>query len=449
MPEAGTPPGQKVPQLQRAKLSNGMNVILAERHEVPVVNFTLAVDAGTAVDPVTQRGLMSLTMSMLDEGTKTRNALQIGEELESLGANLSAGSNSDQSFVDMSTLKTNVDKSLDVFADVILNPSFPAADFAREQKLALAGVARQKAQPAAAGMRVFPGLVFGKEHPYGSVVTESTLREITRDALVKTHQTWFKPSNSTLIVVGDTTLAEVTPRLEKLFAGWKPGEVPKKSVASVQPKAKQTVYIIDKPGAIQSVVFAGHVAPPKNAADGIANETLNMVLGGSFTSRINMNLREDKHWTYGARTGLGANRGQRTFFASAPVQSDKTKETMQEILNEFRGISGDKPVSADELEKAQAALTLRLPGALETSRAVGGSIVELLQFGLPEDYHSTYAAKVRALKPADMVKAGSGLIHSDGLIWVVVGDRAKVEPGIRELNLGEIRAIDADGNPVQ
>ncbi len=449
MPEAGTPPGQKLPQLQRAKLSNGLNVILAERHEVPMVNFTMAVDAGTAVDPVTQRGLMRLSMNMLDEGTKTRNALQISEQLESLGANLYTGSNSDLSFVDLSTLKTNVDKSLDVFADVILNPSFPEADFAREQKLALAGVAREKAQPAMAGMRVFPSLVFGKEHPYGSVVTESTLREITRDALVKTHQAWFKPNNATLVVVGDTTLAEVTPKLEKLFAGWKPAQVPKKSIAAVQRESKQTVYIIDKPGAIQSVIYAGHLAPPKNAAAGIANETLNMVLGGSFTSRINMNLREDKHWTYGARSGLGGNRGQRTFFATAPVQSDKTKESMQEILNEFRGISGNKPVTEDELQKAQAALTLRLPGALETSGAVGGSILELIQFGLPENYHTTYAANVRALKLADMVKTGTGLVHPDGLIWVVVGDRGKIEPGIRELNLGDIRVIDADGNPVQ
>jgi len=453
VPEPGVPPQLRLPKLERAALSNGMKLILAERHEIPVVNFALAVDAGFASDQFSVPGAAALAMRVLDQGTKTRNAIQIREELERLGAQLSAGSNLDMSFLRLSALKINLDRSLGILADVILNPSFPEQDFRREQKNRIVAIQQEKVQPVAMALRVLPLFLYGKDHAYGNPLTgsgtEASVASLTRDVLVKFHQTWFKPNSATLIIVGDTTLAEIRPMLEKLFAGWAPGEVPKKNLATVSPPDKQVVYIVDKPGAIQSMIIAGNLAPPRANPDEIAMDTLNTLLGGMFTSRINMNIREDKHWSYGAATIVYGARGQRPFFAYAPVQSDKTKESMLEINKELRGILKDRPATQEELGMAQNNLTLSLPGSRETMDAVAFSILDLVQYGLPDNYYETYAGKVRALTTKDMAAAAEKLIRLDGLVWVVVGDRSKIEAGIKELNFGEVRQIDADGKLIQ
>ena len=448
-PETGTPPELKLPKLQRATLSNGLKVILAERHEVPLVNFTLAADAGFASDASTSPGTANLAMQVLTDGTRTRNALQISDELESLGATLRASSNLDLSFVSLSALSAKLDPALDLFADVVLHPSYPENEVKREQKLVLAAIDREQNTPTTLGLRVLPGLLYGAGHPYGNPLTGSGTKEsvakLTRENLVKFHETWLHPNNSTLIVVGDTTLADVTPKLEKLFAGWKSGNAPAKDVKTVPIAAKSAVYLIDKPGAQQSVIIAGVVAPPRGNPQEIAIEAMNNSLGGMFGARLNMNLREDKHWSYGVRTVLRDARSQRPFYAIAPVQTDKTKESLVEMNKEFRGIIGDRPVAADELAKIQANETLKLPGSRETLDALGQSIVDLVQFGLPDDYYDTYAGKVRALKTRDVSAAAKEVVRPDNLIWIVVGDRAKIEAGVRELNLGEFRLMDADG----
>ncbi len=448
-PDTGTPPELKLPKLQRATLSNGLKVILAERHEVPLVNFTLAADAGFASDASATPGTANLAMQVLTDGTRTRNALQISDELETLGATLRGSSNLDLSFVSLSALTSKLDPSLDLFADVVLHPSYPENEVKREQKLVLAGIEREQNTPATLALRVLPALLYGPGHPYGNPLTGSGTKEsvakLTREDLVKFHDTWLRPNNSTLIVVGDTTLKEVTPKLEKLFAGWKSGSVPAKNVKTVPVATKSTVYLIDKPGALQSVIIAGVVAPPRGNPQEIAIEAMNDSLGGMFGARLNMNLREDKHWSYGARTVLRDARSQRPFYAVAPVQTDKTKESLVEINKEFHGIAGDHPVNADELAKIQANETLKLPGSRETLDALGQSIVDLVQFGLPDDYYDTYAGKVRALKTSDVNNAAKEVVRPDNLIWIVVGDRAKIESGVRELNLGEFRLMDTDG----
>ncbi len=448
-PETGAPPELKLPKLQRTTLSNGLQVILAERHEVPLVNFTLAADAGFASDASTTPGTANLAMQVLTDGTGTRNALRISDELESLGATLRGSSNLDLSFVSLSALTAKLDPSLDLFADVVLNPSYPETEVKREQKLALAGIEREQNTPGTLALRVLPGLLYGAGHPYGNPLTGSGTKEsvekLTREDLVKFHDTWLRPNNSTLIVVGDTTLAEVTPKLEKLFAGWKSGSVPAKNLKTVSVAAKSAVYLIDKPGALQSVIVAGVVAPPRANPQEIAIEAMNDSLGGIFGARLNMNLREDKHWSYGARTVLRDARSQRPFYAIAPVQTDKTKESLVEMNKEFRGLVGDHPVGADELARIQANETLKLPGSRETLEELGQSIVDLVQFGLPDDYYETYAGKVRALKTSDVNAAATEVVRPDNLIWIVVGDRAKIEAGVRELNLGEFRLMDTDG----
>ena len=452
LPETGTPPELKLPTLERATLSNGLKVILAERHEIPVADFWLQVNAGYAADQFASPGTASMTTSLLDGGTHKRTALQISEETALLGAQLRASSNLDTSTVFLSALKNNLDRSLELYADVILNPVFPEEDFLRLQKQRLAAIQREKVSPFAMALRVFPGLLYGPDHAYGNPLTgsgtEASVSKLTREDLAKFHGTWFKPNDSTLVVAGDTTLGELTPKLEKLFAGWKSGDVPKKNIGTVEYPPKPVVYILDKPGALQSVILAGEIAPPRNNPDEIAIETMNNILGGNFGARINMNLREDKHWSYGAQSVLIGARGQRPFIVVAPVQTDKTKESLAEIDKELRGILGDKPPTQEELAKVQANETLSLPGSRETIGEVGNSIETLVEYGLPDDYYDKYAGRVRALQVSDIEAAAKRVVRPGNLVWVVVGDRSKIEAGVRELNLGPVKFLDADGKPI-
>jgi len=452
MPVTGTPPELKLPKLERATLSNGLKVVLAERHEIPVANFWLQLDAGYAADQFATPGTASMTTGLLDGGTEKRTALQISEEAALLGAQLNASSDLDTSRVILSALKSNLDRSLELYADVILHPSFPEADFRRLQKQRLAAIQREKVTPIPMALRVFPGLLYGPGHAYGNPLTgsgtEASVSKLTREDLVKFHNTWFKPNDATLIVVGDTTLSELTPKLEKLFDGWKSGVVPTKNIGTVEYRPKPVVYILDRPGALQSFILAGEIAPPKNNPDEIAIETMNNIVGGNFGARINMNLREDKHWSYGASSFFWDARGQRPFVVFAPVQTDKTKESLMEINKELHEILGERPPTPEELAKVQANETLSLPGSRETMNEVGNSIEELVEYGLPDDYYEKYAGRVRALQISDIEAAAKRVVRPDNLVWVVVGDRSKIEAGVRELNLGELKFLDADGKPI-
>ena len=451
-PTLGPAPALKLPKLQRATLSSGLKVILAERHELPLVNFWLAEDAGYAADQFAAPGTAKLTGTLLIDGTKTRSALEISDQTALLGAQLQANSNLDFSFVRLSALKPKLDASLDLFADVILHPSFPEADFKREQKLQVDAIKQEQSQPIPMAVRVLPGLLYGHGHAYGNPLTGSgtaaSVQKITRDDLIKFHDVWFRPNNATLVVAGDTTLAELTPKLEKLFADWKPGKIPVKNISAVPLASKPLVCIVDKPGAGQSVILAGAVGMPPNTPDEIAIQAMNDDLGGTFSSRLNMNLREDKHWAYGAGSVLLRARAQRPFIVYAPVQADKTKESLMEVNKELRAILADRPVTPDELARIKSNQTLRLPGSRETLNEVGTSITDLVQFGWPDDYYDTMTGKISALTTSDLDAAAKKVVHPDNLIWVVVGDRAKIESGIRELGFGEIRFIDADGNPI-
>ncbi|OLC09215.1 MAG: peptidase M16 [Gemmatimonadetes bacterium 13_1_40CM_66_11] len=452
LPAAGTPPDARFPAIARATLPNGLKIVLAERHSIPQVNMTLLIDAGYAADQFAAPGTASLALDMLDEGTTKRTALQISDTLSQLGAELSTGSQLDVSSVSLSTLKDNLDPALDIFADVILSPSFPQADFQRQQRQRLARIQREKVQPVQMALRVFPQLLYGANHAYGNPLTgsgtEESVTRMTRDDLVRFHRTWFKPNHATLVVVGDISLAEIQPRLARLFSRWESGDVPQKNVSTVADQPRPLVYILDRPGAEQSIILAADLAPPKANPHEYAIEVMTSLLGGQFTSRVNMNLREAKHWSYGAFTFVWDARGQRPFIAYAPVQTDKTKESMVEVDRELRGILGPRPVDADELAKAQANLTLTLPGNWETMDAVQGSLEQLVTYGLDDHYYETYAQRVRALTIPDASTAAQEAIRPDHLVWVIVGDRSKIEAGIRELNFGEVRFLDADGKPL-
>ena len=451
-PAAGDPMSLKLPPLQKATLSNGLKVVLAERHSAPVVNFTLLVESGYSADPVDGTGTASFAQRMLEEGTPTRDSLKIGEELESLSANFNAGANLDYSIVSLNTLKSTMDPSLDIYADLILHPAFPQKEFQRLQKERLAGIQREKVTPQPMALRVVPALLYGKGHPYAVPFTgsgtEEAVKKMTREDLAKFHDTWFKPNNATLLVVGDITMAEIKPKLEKLLASWKPGDVPKRDVPKVSEPEKDVVYLIDRPGSGQSVIFGAQLAPPQNDPDAIALQLVNGIFGGKFSARINMNLREDKHWSYGVRAVLPPAKGQRPYISISAVQTDKTKESMVELVKEYKGIAGDKPITPEELKDEQSNTTLALPGNFETVQQLSGAYGNIIQYSLPEDYYNTFTQKALALTPDSANEVAKKYILPDHLVWVVVGDMSKVESGIRELNLGEVHKIDADGNPV-
>ena len=451
-PAPGEPVSLNLPSLQKATLSNGLKVVLAERHTAPVVNFTLMVNSGYSADSADATGTASFEQRMLEEGTPTRDSLKIGEELESLSANFNAGASLDYSVVSLNTLKSTMDPSLDIYADLILHPAFPQKEFVRLQKERIAAIQREKVTPQAMALRVVPTLLYGAGHPYAlpftGTGTEASVNKMTREDLAKFHETWFKPNNATLLVVGDTSLAELKPKLEKLLASWKPGDVPQRTLPNVAEPAKDVVYLIDRPGSGQSVIFGAQLAPPQNDPDALALQLVNDIFGGKFSSRINMNLREDKHWSYGVRSVLAGAKGQRPYISISAVQTDKTKESMVELVKEYNNVVGSKPITEEEFKDEQTNATLALPGSFETVQQLSGAYGNILQFGLPEDYYNTFTQKALALTPDSANEIAKKYILPDHLIWVVVGDMSKVEAGVRELNLGEVHKIDADGNPV-
>jgi zinc protease len=452
-PAAGAAMNLNLPPMQKTTLSNGLKVVLAERHNAPVVNFTAIVDSGYAADPAGAPGTASFTLRMLEEGTATRDSLKIAEELEGLSANFNAAATLDTANVTLNTLKATMKQSLAIYADLLLHPAFVQKEFDRLQKDRIAAIQREMLNPTQMAQRVIPALLYGKGHPYANSFTgtgtEDSVKSMTRADLARFHTTWFKPNNSTLLVVGDTTMNEIKPELERLFADWKPGEVPKKNITEAAQPSKNAVYLIDRPGSAQTVIFAAQLAPPRNSPDAIAIQIINDIFGGTFSSRINMNLREDKHWSYGASSVLLSARGQRPYFSVSPVQTDKTKESLAEVVKEYRNITGGKPIALGELKDMQANDTLSLPGLFESSQQLAQAYQTILSFNLPEDYYNSYTEKAMALTPETANALAKKIIQPDHLVYVVVGDMAKVEAGIRELNVGEIHKIDADGNPVK
>ena len=453
LPELGPSPEVSFPQVQKETLSNGLNIVLAERHAIPVVSFRLMVNAGYAADQNVKPGTAKLTLDMMDEGTKKLNALEISEKLSLLGANLATGSNLDYSVVSLNSLKANLDASLELFADVVLNPSFPESDFDRLKKNLLVSIQREKVTPVQMALRVLPQLYYGKDNAYGNPLTgsgtEESVTSINKEDLIKFKNDWFKPNNATIVVVGDITMAELKPKLENLFKDWKTGNVPMKKIGNVEPNKKPVVYIMDKPGSQQSIIFAGYVAPKRSADDEIPIRTFMDILGGIFTSRINMNLREDKHWSYGAWAILWDTKAQRPFFVYAPIQTDKTKESMIEIQKELDGIIGDKPITKEEFEKDKENQTLSLPGQWETIAAVSGSVTDIVTYNLPDDYYSKYSSLVESQTLIEVQDAAKKIVHPNQLIWVVVGDRAKIEDSVKSLGYGEVKYLDGDGNVIQ
>ncbi len=447
MPEPGEAPPLKLPSFQRATLSNGLQILVAERHDTPQVQFDLIVRCGHAADSLGLPGQAKLAMALIDEGTANRNSMELSEELALLGARLDAGCGLDTVNVSLGALNKHLEASLDLFAEVILTPTFPDEEFTRLKNLQLDAIRREKMSPVQAALRVFPQYLFGKDHPYGKPYsgtgTEESVAKLTPDRIRSFHADWFRPNNAVLVVVGDTTLEAIQPKLEALFAGWQRGGVPQLEVQPVRLPAQARVVLIDKPEATQSVIVAGHVAPPTNTPNAAGIDVLNAALGGMFTSRINMNLREQKHWTYGARSLFLDAVEQRPFVVYTSVQADKTREAMAEILRELSDVRGPRPVDRLELEKAQASLTLELPGSRETLRAIREDMERIHTYGLADDYFQRYPEQIMALNEAAVLDVAQQVLHPEQLTWVVVGDLAKIRQAVEDGAFGQLEIAPA------
>jgi len=452
LPEVGSAAPLTLPPLQRATLSNGLKVVLAERHEVPVIQLSMIVDAGHAADSLAKPGTSNLTLAMISNGTRTRTALQIAARAEELGAEINAGSSLDTSYISLNSISGQLAGSLELFSDILLNPTFPEQELQRLKAQSVAAIQQQKSQPQGIASRLFPKLVYGEGHaysnPFSGIGSEQSVQSMTVDELRAFYHRWVRPDNSTLLIVGDTTLRQIAPLLEQRLAGWHAPAEPlgAKQLGNVPMPAKPRIFLVNRTGAEQSLVFGVEVAPPRSDPDDIAFETVNTVLGGSFISRLNMNLRQDKHWSYGAGTNLISAKGQRPFVVSAMVQTDKTAESLAETVKELRGLVGARQPTGVEIKAAKDALVLTLPGSNETAREVASSYADILTYGLPDNYLNEFVGKVDSLSAADLAAAAGKLIHPDAFTWIIVGDVAVIEAPVRKLSLGEVKVLDADGN---
>ncbi|MGH8117324.1 MAG: insulinase family protein, partial [Rhodanobacteraceae bacterium] len=455
VPKVTAFPDLTFPTLQHGKLKNGIEVVLAERHAVPVVQVEAMFDAGYAADQGKKLGTSTFTMSMLNEGTKDLDSVEIAKRKQRLGAFVMSGCDLDMCNITLNALADKLPDSLALYADIVRNPAFRDADVARLRGQRLAGIAQEKTQPTALALRLLPPILYGKGNayaiPFTGSGTEASIKALTADDMRGFAADYIRPDNMEILVAGDTTLDAIIPQLEKAFGDWnapaKP--VPAKNLAKVDHPAHSSVYLVDRPGAQQSVIIAGLVAPSTKAANNLEIGTMNGAFGGTFTSRLNMNLREDKHWAYGAFSFSPNAIGQRPFAMYAPVQTDKTAPSAEEVLKEARAIITDKPLTAEEIRKIKDNDIRTLPGEYETARAVLGAMEGIVKYDRPDDYVQTLKARTEGQKDADVEAAAKEVIHPDKLTWVIVGDLAKIGEPVRALNLGDVHVIDADGNPVE
>ena len=435
-----------LPKIQRAVLANGLSIMLVEHHELPVVQFQLVLKSGSSSDPAGKSGLANLTAQMLDEGTAKRSALQIADDLDFIGANLSVNATEDATFTSLLTIKEHLASALDVYADVVLNPSFPEVDWNRVKKSHLTSLIARKDQPAFVASNVFGILTYGGEHPYGqpSGGTEASVDAISIDDLKNYYSTTFTPNNATLIVVGNVTMKEIKPTLEKYFGSWKKGGISTAKFPAAPKIASTQIYLVDKPQAAQSEIRIGHVGVARSTNDYYALTVMNTILGGQFSSRINLNLRESKGYTYGARSGFSMQREAGPFTASAAVKTGVTDSSVIEFMKELRGIR-DADVTQKELEFAVNSIVRRLPQAFETPGQISTQLMLLVLYDLPDDYYSTFIQNNEKVTVKDVRRVAEKYLDPKAMNIVIVGDVATIKEGLEKLGYGAVHAVSADG----
>ena len=441
----------KAPEVKTAKLDNGLEIYVVEKPELPKVAVQLATRAGSVADPAAKAGLASMTARLMRRGTKSLDALKIDETMGDLGTSINGGAGKESSGYSFEVLKRNLGPAMGVMADVVLNPSFPASEFEREKRLALDGLDQTANNPAAVANRAAMMVAFGTDHAYGrpSGGLPGTVAAITREDLVAFHQAYWKPASSALVFVGDITLAEATTLARQHFGVWSGGAAPAVKIAAAQPMPKGKVYLIDRPGAAQTVVAHVLNAPQRTSPDYYALALANTVYGGGFGTRLNLNLREDKGYSYGVFAFPQHYAHAGTWIASGGVQTDKTKESVTEFIKELKYIAGEKPITEHEFSTARLVKTRGYAQQFEGYGRVSGQITNLWVQGLPMTELQAETDELNKLQIAAVNSAAAKYAAPAGTSILLVGDLAKIEPGVRELNLGEIVILDVEGNVVK
>jgi len=439
----------KFPEIRQTSLDNDARLVVISRKDLPIVEMQVMFDGGYAIETDNSLGHVNFTMSMLDEGTSKYNVFGYEDLKSELGSSISFGSSLDTTYASLSSLKINLEPTLDLLLESLLNPTFPEQEIQRLKKIWVSNIEESLTTPASmAGRQVGP-LLFGKDHPYGKpsgAGTTKSISNITRKDIVDIHKKLTDPSKATFILAGDIDLEEAKQLLNKRLKNWTSSSNINNNVDlyNVDDQKESRVFLIDKPDAIQSYILAVQLLPPTNSPDDIVIDYMNYAIAGSFTSRLNMNLREDKSWSYGVRTGIGSALGQRLMQVRAPVQTDKTIESIQEILKEYNGYITSNPITEQELDKAKKARTLRMPGNYETVGSLLNGVSGIVKYDRELDYLDTLADKRNMINLAEVINASTKYINPKKWTWIIVGDLSKVEEGIRNLELGEVKIIKAE-----
>lgn len=448
-PELGPPPRVSLPPIVTRQFPNGLKLLIVEQHELPLADFALVVSSGSTADPAGKPGVANLVSAMLREGTTTRKSLEIADQIAFLGISLFPASSWESSTLTLHTPTAQLDSALALFADVALHPSFPANEFERIRKQRLTELLQLRDQGPAIANIAFPAIVYGTAHPYGipSIGTEASVKSLTTADLQAYYQTSFKPNNATLIVVGDVTPGQIEQKISDLFGNWQRADVPQLSYGEPPKAATTTIYLIDKPGAAQSSFRIGSVGVPRSTSDYFALTVMNTILGGSFTSRLNQNLREARGYTYGAGSRFDMRRAAGPFLASAEIVTAKSDSALLEFMKELNGIR--QTVPATELSRAKRYLQLQLPGNFETTQEIAAALVPVALYGLPLDYYNNYVQSIEGVTQADVARVAQQYINPGSLAVVIVGDRKTIEAGLKAVNLGPIAIRDIAGQPIQ
>jgi zinc protease len=446
-PQPGAPAPLALPAIQKRQLSNGLPVWTVEMHKVPVVQVTLLVFSGTADDPSGKFGVASLATAMLEEGAGSRTALEIADAADFIGADLGAGSGFDASAVRLHVPVARLADALPIMADVALRPTFPNDELERLRRERLTSLLQARDDPATIAALTFSRELYGPVYRYGTAAmgTAATIKSFTPDDLRAFYGAAFKPTNAALLVVGDIAADKVMPLLESAFGTWKAqggGMVRMPPPSGRQEPAQRVIYLVDKPDAAQTQIRIGSIGVPRSTPDYFPIQVMNTILGGSFSSRLNMNLREKHGYAYGAGSGFDMRASAGPFAAAAGVQTDKTAEALKEFFNELNGIL--QPIPPDELARARNYVALRFPGGFETTGDVSRKLEDSLVYHLPDNYFSRYVQNIQAVTAADVQRVAQKYIQPGRFTVVVVGDRKTIEPGIRALNLGPIKIVTID-----
>ena len=425
--------------IQKFQLSNGVKVVLMEKHEVPLMQLNILVRTGSVNDSENKVGLANLTLDMMDEGAAGKSSLELADAIDFLGARISTNAGLNYSQASLHSPLSKFDDALKILADIVLRPDFPAKELERKKKDRLTSLMQMHDQPTAIASAAFNQMVFGKEHPYGRMTGEAAIKGFTVDDLKNFYIKYFKANNAIIVAVGDIKKDALKELLEKAFGKWQKGEVKDQKIADAPQVANRIVYIIDKPGAAQSVISIGRIGVARSTTDYFPITIMNTILGGSFSSRLNQNLREKNGYTYGARSGFSFRESAGPFTASASVQTEVTDKALTEFFNELNGIS--RPIQAEDISRGKNYVALRYPGNFQAVQEIAGQLSEMVQFNLPESYFNDYVFNMLTVSGDAVHNVAKKYIVTDQMAIIVVGDRAKVEEGIKKLNLGEVKNL--------